>query len=170
MLVFLTQQIDNSEKLHTQLVRVKNELAASRIVVAYAKKMLKELQEEMQMTKVEVHQMGEEKEVAEAKCKDIEQEKNQLKKELEDLRAVSDAHKKQLEKLQVGFTVEKETLTEDYQKQVDEMFLLVIRALFDRPTRPRVVHLPTFLWLFPGFSLVGRTWSCSLLLFACCFG
>lgn len=99
MLVFLTQQIDNSEKLHTRFVRVKNELVAGRITAADAKKMLKELQEEMQMTKVEVRQMGEEKEVAEAKCKDVEQERNQLKKELEDLRAMSDAHKKQLEEL-----------------------------------------------------------------------
>ena len=29
---------------------------------------------------------------------------------------------KELEELRVGFAVEKETLIEDYQKQVDEMF------------------------------------------------
>ena len=106
----------------------------------------------MQAEKAEARRMGEEKEVVEAKCKDVEQERNQLKKELEGLRAMSEAQKKQLEELQVGFTIEKKTLTEDYQKQVDEIFLLVVQALFDRLTRPQVVHLPTFLWLFPAFS------------------
>ena len=152
MLVFLTRQIDNSEELHTQLVRVKNEMTDVRIVAANAEKMLKELQEEVQMAKVEARRMREKKEVVEAKCKDVEQERNQLKKELEGLRAMSEAQKKQLEELQVGFTIEKKTLTEDYQKQVDEIFLLVVQALFDRLTRPQVVHLPTFLWLFPAFS------------------
>ncbi|RVW23366.1 hypothetical protein CK203_100795 [Vitis vinifera] len=60
----------------------------------YAEKALKELQEGMEVAKVEARRMGEEKEATEAKCKE----------------------------LRAGFTVEKEALTEDYQKQVDEMF------------------------------------------------
>lgn len=82
MWVFLTQQIDNNEALHAQLVRVKSELTAVQKVAADAKKLLKELEKGMQAVKVEVRWMGEEKEVVEAKCKDAEQEKNQLKKEL----------------------------------------------------------------------------------------
>lgn len=66
--------------------------------------------------------MGEEKEVAEAKCKCIEQEEDQLKKELKDLRATSKVQKKQLEELLAGFIAENESLTKDYQKQVDKMF------------------------------------------------
>lgn len=72
MLVFLTWQIDNSEELHTQLVRVKSELAAVRIVDADMEKMMKELREEVQMTKVEARRMGEEKDAIDAKCKDTE--------------------------------------------------------------------------------------------------
>lgn len=66
--------------------------------------------------------MGEEKEVAEAKYKCTEQEGDQLKKELKDLRPTSEVQKKQLEELLAGFIVENESLTKDYQKQVDEMF------------------------------------------------
>ncbi|KAJ9685863.1 hypothetical protein PVL29_017794 [Vitis rotundifolia] len=74
MQAFLTLQINNSEELRAQLVRVERELA----VVWKA-------------AKVEVRQMGEEKEAVEAKCKDVEQERDQLKKELEELRVASEA-------------------------------------------------------------------------------
>ena len=91
MRVFFTQQIDNNEILCTQFVRVKNELAVVRKAVVDAKKLLKELEEGMQVVKVEACWMWEEKEAAEAKCKNAEQERDQLKKELEELRAVFEA-------------------------------------------------------------------------------
>lgn len=62
MRVFLTQQIDTSEELCTQLVQVDSELTAILIVVVDTEKLLKELQDEMQTTKVEARRMGEEKE------------------------------------------------------------------------------------------------------------
>lgn len=62
MRVFLTQKIDTSEALCTQLVQVDSELTAVLIVVVDAEKLLKELQDEMQTTKVEARRMGEEKE------------------------------------------------------------------------------------------------------------
>lgn len=57
MQVFLTQQIDTSEELCTQLVQVDSELTAVLIVVVDAEKLLKELQDEMQTTKVEARRM-----------------------------------------------------------------------------------------------------------------
>lgn len=69
MQVFLTRQIDNNEELRTQLRRVESELASVRIVTADAEKTLKELQEGMEVAKVEARRMGEEKEAIEAKCK-----------------------------------------------------------------------------------------------------
>ena len=72
-------------------MRVKNELAVVRKAVVDAKKLLKELEEGMQVVKVEACWMWEEKEAAEAKCKNAEQERDQLKKELEELRAVFEA-------------------------------------------------------------------------------
>lgn len=74
------------------------------------------------MEKVEARRMEEEKKTTEAKCKDGEQERDQLKKELDEFRAASKAHKKQLKEVWAMFVAEKETLIEDYQKQVDEMF------------------------------------------------
>lgn len=53
-------------------MRVESELTAVWIVVVDVKKLLKELQEEMQTTKVEAHRMGDEKEAIEAKCKGTE--------------------------------------------------------------------------------------------------
>lgn len=53
MRVFLTRKIDTSEELCTQFVYVESELAAVRIAVADAEKLLKELQKEMQVAKVE---------------------------------------------------------------------------------------------------------------------
>ena len=103
-------------------VRVKNELAVVRKAVVDAKKLLKELEEGMQVVKVEACWMWEEKEAVEAKCKNTEQERNQLKKELEELQAVFEAQKKKLEELRVGFIVEKKELEKNYQKQIDEMF------------------------------------------------
>ena len=38
------------------------------------------------------------------------------------IRTTSKAQKKQIEEIRVRFTVENEALTENYQKQVDEMF------------------------------------------------
>ncbi|KAJ9678109.1 hypothetical protein PVL29_022871 [Vitis rotundifolia] len=83
MQAFLTQQIDNNEELRAQLVWVESELASIRKVVVDAKKLLKELEEGMQVAKVKACWMEEEKEAAEAKCKDAEQERDQLKRELE---------------------------------------------------------------------------------------
>nr|CAN68572.1 hypothetical protein VITISV_023885 [Vitis vinifera] len=122
MLAFLTRQIDNNEELRVQLVRVESELIAVRKVIADAKKLLKELEEMMEATKVEACQNEKENEAAEAKCKDADQEIDQLKKELEELRVSSEAKRKELEELWSRFTIEKRELEEDYQKQVDEMF------------------------------------------------
>lgn len=46
-----------------------------------------------------------------------------MMKKLEELRTASNVKKKELEELRAGFAVENEALMEDYQKQVDEMFL-----------------------------------------------
>lgn len=94
MRVFLTRQIDNNEELRTQLVQVESELAVFRITAADAKKLLKELQEEVQAAKVEAFRIGEKKQTIEAKCNDAKQEEDQLNKELEDLWAVFEAQKK----------------------------------------------------------------------------
>lgn len=103
-------------------MRVESKLAVVQKAIAYAEKLLKELEEGMQVANIEACRMEEKKEAAEAKCKDVEQEKDQLKKELEELRAASEAQKKELEELKVGFIAEKKELKKDYQKQVDKMF------------------------------------------------
>lgn len=46
----------------------------------------------------------------------------QVESELAAIRTTSVAQKKQLQEIRVRFIVENEALTEDYQKQVDEMF------------------------------------------------
>lgn len=85
-------------------------------------RLLKKAEKEKQAAKVEARRMGEGKKVIEAKYKDLEQEKYQMRKELEKLQATSNMQRKELQDLRVRFTVKKEALTEDYQKQVDEMF------------------------------------------------
>lgn len=122
MRVFLTRQVDTNEELYSQVGRVQSELVVARIAATDTEKAMRGLQEETQAAKSEACQMGEKKDAAEAKCKGVEQKSDQLKKELEDFWATSEAQKKQLEELQVKFTTEKEVLTKDYQKQVDEMF------------------------------------------------
>lgn len=72
MQTFLTQQIDNNKEPYAQLVRVEGELIAVQKAVADAEKLLKELDEGMQVEKVEACRMGEEKEAAEAKFKDAD--------------------------------------------------------------------------------------------------
>ena len=62
-----------------------------RKAVADAKKLLKELEEGMQVAKDEACRMGYEKEAIKAKCKDAEQERDQLKKKLEELRRAYEA-------------------------------------------------------------------------------
>ncbi|KAL6325256.1 hypothetical protein AAG906_023101 [Vitis piasezkii] len=91
MQTFLIQKIDNNEEHCAQLVRVESELTAVRKAVADAEKLLKELEEGMQVAKDEACRMGYEKKTVKAKCKDAEQEKDQLKKELEELRRAYEA-------------------------------------------------------------------------------
>lgn len=91
MQTFLIQKIDNNEEPCAQLVRVESELTVVRKAVADAKKLLKELEEGMQVAKDEACRMGYEKEAVKAKCKDVEQERDQLKKELEELRRAYEA-------------------------------------------------------------------------------
>lgn len=99
MRVFLTQQIDNSEELRAQLVRVENELTTIRKADADAEKLLEELKEGMQATKAEACRMREEKKIVKAKCNDAEQERDQLKKKLEELLAAFKTQKKELKEL-----------------------------------------------------------------------
>lgn len=82
MRVFLTQRLDDDEKLHTQLERVETELVAAQKAITDGERLLKEKDEEIEVAKAEARWMGEEKEAAKAKCKDAEHERDQLKKEL----------------------------------------------------------------------------------------
>lgn len=91
MQAFLIQKIDNNEEPCAQLVRVEGELTAVWKVVTDAEKLLKELEEGMQVAKDEACQMGYEKKAVKAKCKDAEQERDQLKKKLEELRRAYEA-------------------------------------------------------------------------------
>lgn len=99
MPVFLTQQVDTNEELHSQLGRVQSELVAARIATVDIEKGMRRLQEETQAAKSKACWMEEEKDAVEAKCKGVEQESDHLKKELEEFQAASEAQKKQLEEL-----------------------------------------------------------------------
>lgn len=85
MRTFLTQQLDNNEKLRTQLERVESELVTAQKAITDGDLLLNESNGENEAVKIEEWQMKDERKVAEAKCKDAEQEMDQLKKELEEL-------------------------------------------------------------------------------------
>ena len=47
-------------------------------------------------------------------------------------------------------------------REQSEWFSLVVQVSFGRPIELQVVHLPTFLWIFPVFSLAQRVEFCKL--------
>lgn len=87
--MFITQQLDNDEELHTQLAQTESDLATAQKAISNGGRLLNKVEKERKTAKVEARQRGEEKEVVETKCKDLEYEKYRLMKKLEELRMTS---------------------------------------------------------------------------------
>ena len=108
MRAFITQQRNDSEKIHSNLKLEEGELAAAWKVANEGAELLRKEEEEREVVNVEAHYLREEGEAAEAKCKKVEQQNERMRKEIEEL--------------WVGFATQNEELKGEYQKQVDDIF------------------------------------------------
>ena len=108
MRAIITQQMDNSEELHSKLKLAESELVAARKALDEVVESLRMTEGERKATNAEARQLREKGKMVEAKCKETKQEDERLRNEVEELRA--------------GFATQKEKLEGEYQKQVDNMF------------------------------------------------
>lgn len=109
MKTFITQQMGGSEELRSKLVQTEGDFAVAYKAIADGAEALRKTGEQREVTQAEARRLRMEENDAEAKCRDVEQENDHLKKELEEL--------------WTGFVSQKKKLEDEYQKQVDDMFL-----------------------------------------------
>ena len=109
MKTFISQQMGGRKELRSKLVWAEGDLAAAYKAVTDGAEALRKTEEQREATQAETHRLRKEENAAEAQCKDAEQENDHLKKELEEL--------------WTGFAAQKKKLEDEYQKQVDDMFL-----------------------------------------------
>ncbi|RVW92001.1 hypothetical protein CK203_030196 [Vitis vinifera] len=117
----------DSEKLHAKLERVKSDLANAQKAVMDRAEALGKAEGEKKTAQAEVGRLREDVKVVEAKGRDSDKEIERLRKELEELQA--------------RFATQKE-LDNDYQKQVDDMFLFGYQCCMKKNNITQ--HIPNY--------------------------